>query len=151
MASSARMLLLRGATTARTTLFSPSSLSRLAIANPIRQYHRTTALSSPYKDDQDRQSLNPRPSEGTKSGSDDEVAQHKDAAFNPDITSPEAEAESVAKDGHSSVLDASGAYQNFSKPPKGSKSDGKKDASEKRGPSSKTGQTKTKKHGSVSP
>ena len=147
-------MLLRGAAAARTTLCSPSPSSRLGAASASRrQYHCTTALSSPYKDDQDRQSLSPRPSEGTKSGSDDEVAEHKDAAFNPNITSPEAEAESVAKGSgqNSSVLDASGAHQKFSKPPKSSKSDGKKDASEKRGANSKTGQKTTKKHGSVSP
>ncbi|AEO58856.1 hypothetical protein MYCTH_17585, partial [Thermothelomyces thermophilus ATCC 42464] len=69
-----------------------------------------------YKDDQDRRSLKPRSSEGTKSGSDDQVAENTEAAFNPNMTSPEEAKESAAKHSNGNPLEASGANQEFSKP-----------------------------------
>lgn len=81
-----------------------------------RAYHNTPSLRLPYKDDQDRQSLKPRSTEGTKSGSDNETAQ-TDAAFDGSKTSPE-EAHSAAEkeSGEGNPLDTSGANQEKSKP-----------------------------------
>ena len=76
----------------------------------IRNYHGTVSLSRPYKDDQDRQSLKPKPSEGTKSATDDAAAQ-SDAAFDRHDTNPESEKQRAGK-----PLDASGANQDLSKP-----------------------------------
>ncbi|KAK0709792.1 hypothetical protein B0T26DRAFT_618827, partial [Lasiosphaeria miniovina] len=75
-----------------------------------------------YKDDQDRESLKPRPSDSTWSGSDDEVAAHKEA-FDGSVTNPEQEQASMEEEagrdgsgGGGNPLDASGANKGFSKP-----------------------------------
>src|SRR5687768_4892885 len=94
------------------------SLFRPAASLPLRRpYTTTTALRRPYKDDQDRESLSPRSTENTKTGSDQEVAgADPDAAFNPNKTSPE-EATKAADDGaKGNALEGSGANQELSKP-----------------------------------
>ncbi len=89
----------------------------LAAFSLARQYHSTPRLAA-YKDDQDRESLKPRRAENTQSGNDDEVAAKKDAAFNPKKPpTPEAALASAA-DEKGNPLEASGANQAFSKPPK---------------------------------
>lgn len=91
---------------------------RLSFASlkSTRTYHSTQPLRFPYKDDQDRQSLKPRSTEGTKSGSDNETAQ-TDAAFDGSKTSPEeAHASAEKESGKGNTLDASGANQSKSKP-----------------------------------
>lgn len=85
-----------------------------------RPYTTTPLARLPYKNSQDRESLRPGSTEGTKSARDDEVAtEHPDAAFNPDKTSPEEAMESSkrnrtpnGRDG----LEASGANQEINKP-----------------------------------
>ncbi|KAI1758276.1 hypothetical protein F4782DRAFT_524972 [Xylaria castorea] len=96
----------------RTTRILPSHTSRLL--------HQTAVSRIPYKDDMDRESLKPKAHEYTQSGTDDETAaQHGDAAFNPDKTSPETEretaAEGAAQKNKQSPLDASPADHNFAK------------------------------------
>lgn len=87
----------------------------------IRSYHSSPVLRLPYKDDQDRESLKPRSTEGTKSSTDDSAAQ-TDAAFDPSKTRPEEEHAaagrekgSVKQDG-GNPLDMSGANHEVSKP-----------------------------------
>ncbi|EDU49620.1 hypothetical protein PtrSN002B_007343 [Pyrenophora tritici-repentis] len=70
-----------------------STLSRAVIARP--QFFSTTPSRFAQKDAQDKDSLKPRSTEYSKSGSDDSAA-HSDAAFNPNKTSPE-EAERTAE------------------------------------------------------
>lgn len=88
------------------------------------QYHQTTRLGYPYKDDQDRKSLKPKSTDSTRSGTDDDVA-HTDVAFDPSKTRPEtekkqADKEAKKKQGNKgtkiSPLEASPANQNISKP-----------------------------------
>jgi len=69
------------------------NLSRAAIARP--QFFSTTPTRFAQKDAQDKDSLKPRSTEYSKSGSDDAAA-HSDAAFDPNKTSPE-EAEKTAE------------------------------------------------------
>ena len=114
----------------------------------VRQYRPTADLLS-YKDDQDRQSLKPRPSEGTKSGSDDEVAEKTDAAFNPAKTSPEAEKDSAARASNGNPLEASGANQELSRPQGASEEVADKE--DKKTRSGGTGGKGGKKHGKVKP
>lgn len=109
-----------------------------------RQYHPSAGLFA-YKDDQDRQSLKPRPSDNTKSGSDDQVAEKTDAAFNPNKTSPEEAKQSAAEESNGNPLEASGANQEFSKP---RASEEAVDQSDKK---TKSGGTVGKKHGKVGP
>ncbi|KAL2174462.1 uncharacterized protein P884DRAFT_263461 [Thermothelomyces heterothallicus CBS 202.75] len=109
-----------------------------------RRYHPSGSLLS-YKDDQDRRSLKPRPSEGTKSGSDDQVAEKTEAAFNPNMTSPEEAKESAAKHSNGNPLEASGANQEFSKPR------APEEAADKSDKKTKSGGTVGKKHGKVAP
>lgn len=90
-------------------------------AGPIRNYHSSSVLRFPYKDDQDRESLKPRSTEGTKSSTDDSAAQ-TDAAFDPSKTRPEEEHAAAGRETGSSKenggnpLDMSGANQEKSKP-----------------------------------
>ncbi|KAK3292747.1 uncharacterized protein B0H64DRAFT_435436 [Chaetomium fimeti] len=110
-----------------------------------RQYHPTANLLS-NEDSQDRQSLNPRRSEGTKSGFDDEVAEKSDAAFNPKNTTPEGEKESAAKASNGNPLEASGANQEFSRSKAPSE-----EATDKSDKKTKSVGSKGKKHGKVAP
>ncbi|RMZ68358.1 Ferredoxin [Pyrenophora seminiperda CCB06] len=69
------------------------TFTRAAIARP--HFFSTTPARLAQKDAQDKDSLKPRSTEYSKSGSDDSAA-HSDAAFNPNKTSPE-EAERTAE------------------------------------------------------
>lgn len=85
---------------------------------PIQAFHTSRRLQLPYKDDQDRESLKPKSTEGTKS-STDEAAAHTDTAFDPSTTRPEDEktaAKKETKQDETSPLDASGADQEASRP-----------------------------------
>ena len=109
-----------------------------------RQYHPTANLLS-NNDSQDRQSLNPQRSEGTKSGTDNQVAEKTDAAFNRNKTSPEEAKESAAKTSNGNPLEASGANQEFSK------SHASEEVADKSDKKTKSGGSKGKKHGKVAP
>ncbi|KAJ5785248.1 uncharacterized protein N7503_010460 [Penicillium pulvis] len=68
---------------------------------------------------QDRESLNPERNEGTKSGTDNEVAHHP-AAYDPHNTAPESEMEAAGKEKHEegqehNPLDVSAANSDVSK------------------------------------
>merc|ERR1711988_1394863 len=87
----------------------------VAFARPL---FPTSVSRFPYKDSQDRESLRPRAQEGSRSTSDDDVANNPDAAFNPHKTRPETEMK-AAEEGRgddASPLEASGANQSFNKP-----------------------------------
>jgi hypothetical protein len=87
----------------------------LPIASP--RFLSTSRPLLAQKDAQDKDSLVPRSTEYSKSGSDDAAA-HSDAAFNPSKTSPE-EAEATAEreqGGEDNSLNASPGNQDISKP-----------------------------------
>lgn len=72
------------------------------------QISQTTRMA--YKDDQKRESLKPKAHDYTISGTDEEVAASEDAAFNPNITSPEAAKETAGEgDGAGNPLEFSPA------------------------------------------
>lgn len=66
-----------------------------------------SAARMAYKDDQDRTSVKPRAHEYTGSGTDEQVSDNPDAAFNPDKTSPEAAMKTAGK-GNKKHKDADG-------------------------------------------
>ena len=108
------MAILRSLTSAAAA---PRASLPAATAARRRFLHSTPAVKMPYKDDQDRESLKPRASENTKSGTDGDLADNPDAAFNPDKTSPEAaHAAAAAGRDTSDPLEASGANQSINKP-----------------------------------
>lgn len=84
--------------------------------------HSTRAQRAPYKSSQDRESLDPRRSENTQTGRDDDVANDAGgAAFDPKTTRPESSyneaAGRTAQQGDGpNPLNASGANQELSKP-----------------------------------
>lgn len=80
-----------------------------------RLYHATTAARLPYKDSQDRESLKPQSSQHTKSGRDDDAAA-TEAAFSPNVTSPEKAREKAKRQDGSHALEGSGANQELSNP-----------------------------------
>ncbi|KAI1741723.1 hypothetical protein F4680DRAFT_446728 [Xylaria scruposa] len=101
----------------RTSIF---RTARLLPSHTSRLLHQTAVSRIPYKDDMDRESLKPKAHEYTQSGTDDETAaQHGDAAFNPNKTSPETEkkaaAQGAAQKNKQSPLDASPADYSFAK------------------------------------
>ncbi|KAJ4419752.1 hypothetical protein N0V82_004795 [Gnomoniopsis sp. IMI 355080] len=100
---------------ARARTFTTRQRLSISSINATRSYHNTPSLRLPYKDDQDRESLKPRSTEGTKSGTDSDAAQ-TDAAFDGSKTSPEAAHESAEKEENGNSLDTSGANQSKSKP-----------------------------------
>ena len=69
----------------------------------------------PYKDDQDRNSLKPKSTEGSKFGTDQGVAE-TDAAFEPSNTRPEEEKEAAGNENEGNPLAVSGANQKKSVP-----------------------------------
>lgn len=81
----------------------------------IYAYHSSSCLRLPYKDDQDRESLKPRSTEGTQSSSDDDAAAQTNTAFDPSTTSPEAEKASAKQEhkhkNEANPLESSGANQ----------------------------------------
>ena len=56
-----------------------------------RQFSQTVSFALPRKDSQDKDSINTEATEYSKSATDDEGARHENAAFNPDITDPQAQ------------------------------------------------------------
>lgn len=76
-----------------------------------RPFH-TSSLYRAYKNDQDRESLDPRPREHTLSGTNDDVVQGSES-FDPKKTRPEQNA--GTKD-PADPLHTSGANQEFNKP-----------------------------------
>lgn len=84
--------------TAKPSLWTPSASSapiRTFSAIPKRQKETNT-----QENDWDRESLNPRRSEVSKSGTDDEIAQHG-TAFDPNTTAPEHELEETEQEAKS--------------------------------------------------
>ncbi|KAK7931766.1 hypothetical protein PG985_002478 [Apiospora marii] len=67
----------------------------------------TSAARMAYKDDQDRTSVKPRAHEYTGSGTDEQVSDNADAAFNPNKTGPE-EAMKTAGKGNKKTDSADG-------------------------------------------
>lgn len=97
----------------------PISHPHLTAALPRPVVSRRTFIAAPrlYKQsaeaqDFDRESLDPQPSEATKTGTNDQIAQH-DAAFDPSNTSPESELEATEREsqtqGKQGTLNVSGA------------------------------------------
>lgn len=102
----------------RSANFRAASCSQRAPPTATRTLAYTAAARLPYKDDQDRDTLKPRSTEGTKSGADQDVAEDS-AAFDPSKTRPETERGAGGPE-----LESSGANQEQSKP-QGSNPDGK--------------------------
>lgn len=69
----------------------------------------------PYKDDQDPNSLKPKSTEGSKSGTDQSAAE-TDTAFDPSSTHPEEEKNAADNKKEGNPLDVSGANQENSLP-----------------------------------
>lgn len=82
----------------------------LAASHLRRALHMMPPAWRPYKDSQDRQSLQPRSAENTKSARDDDLAGHGEAAFDPRKTRPESERAAAG-----APLEATGANQELSK------------------------------------
>ncbi|KAK8069616.1 hypothetical protein PG994_006232 [Apiospora phragmitis] len=116
------------------------SALRLASRSPRTATPATTTLRQPlstsaaprmaYKDDQDRNSVKPRAHEYTGSGTDEQVANNADAAFNPDKTGPEEAMETASKGNKKTgsgdsgnPLDVSPANQEVSKGGQGAMED----------------------------
>jgi hypothetical protein len=101
----------------RTSIF---QTARILPSHASRLLHQTAVSRLPYKDDMDRESLKPKAHENTQSGTDEETAaQHPDASFNPNKTSPEA-AKKTATEGNTqkskhNPLEASPANHSFAK------------------------------------
>lgn len=87
----------------------------LSQAAAARGFQRSSRPQFPYKDDQDRESLKPKSTDGSKSGTDNEVA-HSSAAFDPSTTSPESAKEKAEGGGGDNPLEVSGASHDKSKP-----------------------------------
>ncbi|KAK5661941.1 hypothetical protein OQA88_10051 [Cercophora sp. LCS_1] len=98
----------------------------------------------PYKDDQDRQSLKPRPNDSTKSGSDLDPSDHEEASFSSKMTKPEEEKANMQTECNGSPLEFSGANKEISDE-KDEKAGSKEDKK------TKSGSPGSKKHGKVSP
>lgn len=60
-------------------------------SNPstLRQFSKSSRLTYPRKDSQDKDSINTEATEYSKSATDDEGARQEDAAFDPNITDPQ--------------------------------------------------------------
>lgn len=85
--------------------------------SPHGRFLSNTSIRAASKDSQDKDSLNPRSTEYSKSGSDDAAAS-SDAAFNPNKTSPE-EAEATAEreaGGKKNSLNVSPGNETISEP-----------------------------------
>ncbi|KAI1141516.1 hypothetical protein F5Y05DRAFT_372839 [Hypoxylon sp. FL0543] len=88
-----------------------------------RQIHQSPALSSPYKDDMDRESLKPKTHEYTQSGTDENIATKKDAAYNPHKTDPDSEVDAAAAESNGNPLDESPANKGFAEAGSGKEED----------------------------
>ncbi|KAI1343145.1 hypothetical protein F5Y15DRAFT_278486 [Xylariaceae sp. FL0016] len=105
---------LRTLVRARAPLFSSVS-ARATNISSIRRLHTSSAVRAPYKDDQDREALNPKAQEYAKSGSDDAAAANEDAAFNPNKTSPEAAKRTAGQGNDGNPLETSPANKDVAK------------------------------------
>ncbi|GJC87535.1 hypothetical protein ColLi_10373 [Colletotrichum liriopes] len=106
-----------------------------------RTFTRAAARRYAYKDTQDRESLNPSGTEGTKTGRDSDVA-HEKEAFDPSTTRPGSEKGEADGD----ALDVSGANQAASKP-QGDKAGGDGGAGKETRKGGKSGGASTPKAG----
>lgn len=99
----------------RQRCLAPAVPSMLSSNRPL---HSSRTVHRPYKDDQDRETLKPRSTENTKTGTDGGLADSA-AAFDPSKTRPESTYK-AAEPGHNddtgNPLEASGANQELSKP-----------------------------------
>lgn len=96
----------------RQSLLPRASVQSAAAASP---FHTAPPTRSPYKGDQDRESLKPQSTQGSMSGTDQEAAE-SDAAFDPSTTRPESEKKQAEKGSGGNPLETSGANQGKSKP-----------------------------------
>lgn len=78
-------------------------------------FHSSPASRLPYKDDQDRESVKPKSTEGSLSGTDGDAAA-SDAAFDPSTTGPEEAKDQADKGSGGNPLETSGAKPSKSKP-----------------------------------
>ncbi|KAK7737245.1 hypothetical protein SLS63_003036 [Diaporthe eres] len=106
--------ILRAPAPARPQTLGPRQLF-LTPAAAANGFHSSPRPQLPYKDDQDRESLKPKSTEGSKSGTDDAAAQ-SDAAFDPSTTSPEGARDKAESESGGNSLDVSGANPSKSKP-----------------------------------
>lgn len=81
----------------------------------VANYQSLSPLRMPYKDDQDPNSLKPKSTEGSKSGTDQGAAE-TDTAFDPSSTRPEEEKNAADNKKEGNPLDVSGANQKNSLP-----------------------------------
>ncbi|KAK1969361.1 hypothetical protein LZ32DRAFT_603531 [Colletotrichum eremochloae] len=93
-----------------------AAAGRLRLTAPVaatrsRTFAGAAVRRLAYKDTQNRESLNPSGTEGTKTGRDSDVA-HEDGAFDPSTTRPGSEKDEAG----GGSLDVSGANQAASKP-----------------------------------
>lgn len=105
---------LRSSAQARPHALAPR-LRFLSPAAAAQGFHSSPRPQLPYKDDQDRESLKPKSTEGSKSGTDDAAAQSS-AAFDPSTTSPEGAKNKAESEGGDNPLEMSGASHDKSKP-----------------------------------
>ena len=87
----------------------------LTPASVQSSFHSSPISRRPYKDDQDRQSVKPKSTEDSLSGTHDEAAK-SDAAFDPSTTRPENEKAQAEKGPGGNPLETSGADHGKSKP-----------------------------------
>ncbi|KAH8776426.1 hypothetical protein F5883DRAFT_640114 [Diaporthe sp. PMI_573] len=87
----------------------------LSPAAAARALHSSPRPQFPYKDDQDRESLKPKSTEGSQSGTDQDAAETS-AAFDPSTTSPEGAKDQAEGETNGNPLDVSGANHDKSKP-----------------------------------
>ena len=98
----------------------PSSLSQnIFRTNRVRPFSSSDVLRN--EEDQkeaqlDRGKMNTERREGTKTGTDDSTTAQSSAAFNPNITQPQAEKEEAGKGNEHNPLDASGANPELGRP-----------------------------------
>ncbi|KAI9791022.1 MAG: hypothetical protein M1816_004589 [Peltula sp. TS41687] len=85
------------------------------IVAPARQFHSAQQLSARVGSE-DKDSINREPTEYTGSGTDEQVAETENAAYDPNSTSPEEQQEKAAAGSNESPLDYSAANPNVSKP-----------------------------------
>ncbi|KAK2041311.1 hypothetical protein LZ31DRAFT_577765 [Colletotrichum somersetense] len=125
------------------TLNLRAAVPRPRFTAPIRSrtFAGGAARRHAYKDTQDRESLNPSGTEGTKTGRDSDVA-HEAGAFDPSTTRPGAEKDEAG----GGSLDVSGANQAASKP-QGDKADGEGGAGKETRKGGKSGGSSAAKAG----
>lgn len=105
---------LRAPARARPQTIAPQQLF-LSPAATSRGFHGSSRPQLPYKDDQDRESLKPKSTEGSGSGTDHDAAETS-AAFDPSTTSPEGAKNKAEGENNGNPLDVSGANHGKSKP-----------------------------------